>query len=121
MGSQGDRKPDPWGCCHDRGASSTEDGATSRISARFLSEDERIVIAEMLHANNSLRAIAKKLGRAPSTISREVRRNRDPRTGKYSPFHAQRRAAVRRARSKDGKIRRDPELQTFIQQGLNRR
>ncbi|TDB91172.1 IS30 family transposase [Actinomadura sp. KC216] len=99
----------------------TEQPDDSAISARFLSEDERIVIAEMLQAKNSLRAIAKKLGRAPSTISREVRRNRDPRTGKYRPFHAHRRAAVRRARSKDGKIRRDPELKTFIQQCLNQR
>nr|WP_243725920.1 IS30 family transposase [Actinomadura rubrisoli] len=95
-----------------------DDGA---ISARFLSEDERIVIAEMLQAGGSLRTIAKELGRAPSTISREVRRNRDPRTGRYRPFHAQRRAAVRRARSKQGKIRRDPELKEFIQDHLDRR
>src|SRR4029450_2732456 len=39
-----------------------------------------------------------------------MRRNRDPRIGKYPPFHAQRRPAVRRARSKEGKVRRDPEL-----------
>jgi transposase, IS30 family len=50
-----------------------------------------------------------------------VRRNRDPRTGKYHPFQAQRRAAVRRARSREGKLRRDPELKEFIQQRLDRR
>ncbi|WP_315986704.1 hypothetical protein [Streptomyces sp. STR69] len=50
-----------------------------------------------------------------------MRRNSDPRTGKYHPFQAQRRAAVRRARSKEGKIRRDPELKEFIQQRLDRR
>jgi hypothetical protein len=37
------------------------------------------------------------------------------------PFQAQRRAAVRRAHSKEGKIRRDPELKEFIQQRLDRR
>lgn len=99
----------------------TEQQDPDAISARFLSEDERIVIAEMLQARSSLRTIAKKLGRAPSTVSREVRRNRDSRSGKYRPFHAQRRAAVRRARSKDGKIKRDPELKTFIQRCLNQR
>ncbi|WSG16663.1 hypothetical protein OIE66_07090 [Nonomuraea sp. NBC_01738] len=50
-----------------------------------------------------------------------VRRNRDPRTGAYHPFHAQRRAVVRRARAKDGKIQRDPELKQFIQRHLDQR
>jgi transposase, IS30 family len=63
------------------------------ISLRFLSEDERIVIADMLRAGASLRAIARELKRSPATISREVRRNRDLRTGKYHPFRAQRRWA----------------------------
>ncbi|MFC7564427.1 helix-turn-helix domain-containing protein [Actinomadura namibiensis] len=46
------------------------------------------MVAEILQAGRSLRTIAKELDRAPSTINREVRRNRDPRTGKYRPFHA---------------------------------
>ncbi|MFF4733492.1 hypothetical protein ACFY3M_51590 [Streptomyces mirabilis] len=36
-----------------------------------------------------------------------MRPNSDPRTGKYHPFQAQRWAAVRRAHSKEGKIRLD--------------
>lgn len=56
---------------------------------------------QLLRAGNSLRAIA----RDPATISREMRRNRNPSTGKYRPFQAQRRASVHRARSKEGKIR----------------
>lgn len=87
-----------------------EERASDAVSPRYLSEDERITIADLLRAKKSLRAIARQLGRDPATISREVRRNRDPRTGKYHPFKAQRRAAVRRARSKEGKIRRDPQL-----------
>uniref|UniRef100_UPI0035E42401 IS30 family transposase n=1 Tax=Nonomuraea soli TaxID=1032476 RepID=UPI0035E42401 len=94
---------------------------TDAISPRFLSEEERLVIADLLRAGNSLRAIARQLDRDPATISREVRRNRDPRTGAYHPFHAQRRAVVRRARSKDGKIQRDPELKQFIQRHLDQR
>ncbi|TPQ18979.1 helix-turn-helix domain-containing protein [Streptomyces sporangiiformans] len=84
----------------------TKERDTGASSPRFLSEDERIVIADLLRAKKSLRAIARELGRDPATISREVRRNRDPRTGKYHPFQAQRRTAVRRARSKEVKIRR---------------
>ncbi|MFM9458566.1 IS30 family transposase [Streptomyces europaeiscabiei] len=98
-----------------------EERATDAVSPRYLSEDERITIADLLRAKKSLRAIARALGRDPATISREVRRNRDPRSGKYHPFQAQRRAAVRRTRSKEGKIRRDPELKQFIQQHLDRR
>jgi transposase, IS30 family len=69
-------------------------------------------------------AVLPRCARSPgssATISRDVRHNSDPRTGKYHPFQAQRRAAVRRAHSKEGKIRRDPELKEFIQQRLDRR
>lgn len=46
-----------------------------QISPRFLSHDERIEIADLHHAGVSMRAIATRLGRAPSTISRELCRN----------------------------------------------
>jgi hypothetical protein len=45
------------------------------ISARFLSELERITIADLLHAGRGVCAIARELGRSPSTVSRETRRN----------------------------------------------
>ncbi|MER6210863.1 helix-turn-helix domain-containing protein [Streptomyces sp. NPDC001642] len=60
------------------------------VSERFLSEDGRIVIADLLHAKKSVRAIERETGRDPAMISRKVRRKRDPRTGKYHPFQAQR-------------------------------
>lgn len=44
--------------------------AVRQISARYLSQDERIEIADLRRAGLSMRAIADKLGRAPSTISR---------------------------------------------------
>jgi transposase, IS30 family len=47
-------------------------------SPRYLSEHERIRIADLLAAGVTVRGIAGKLGRAPSTISREIRRNSDP-------------------------------------------
>src|SRR5664279_5069866 len=58
-------------------------------SPRYLSEQERIQIADLLAANTSIRGIAAQMGRVPSTISREIRRNRDS-DGHYRPH--QRRA-----------------------------
>jgi len=59
--------------------------AVREITARYLSQDERIEIADLRHAGLSIRQIADQLDRAPSTISRELRRNalrpRDVREG----------------------------------------
>ncbi len=52
----------------------TSPAATS-ISARFLSVDERIVIADLRRAGRSLRSIAAELGRSAGSISRELGRN----------------------------------------------
>lgn len=49
--------------------------ADRKRSKRALSLGEREEISRGLSVNHSLRAIARQLGRSPSTISREVRRN----------------------------------------------
>jgi transposase, IS30 family len=90
-------------------------------SARFLSEDERVRIADLHRLGWSTRVIARKLGRDPSTISRELRRNADPVTGSYRPFTAHRRALGRRPRPRPAKLAVDVELRTMVQQLLNRR
>lgn len=90
-------------------------------TGRFLSLDERIVIADGLRAGRSLRSIAAELGRPPSTISREVERNRHPGSGDYRPYAAQDRADKRRPRPKTGKIAACPELQTLVQGMLDER
>ena len=64
------------------------------ISGWFLSEDDRVGIADLRGAGFGVRAIAARLGRSPSTVSRELRRNRDPGSGQYRPFAAQRLAAA---------------------------
>lgn len=46
--------------------------AVRQISTRYLSQDERIEIAALRRAGLSMRAIAARLGRAPSPISREL-------------------------------------------------
>ena len=62
-----------------------------------------------------------RLGRSPSTISRELRRNRDPGSGQYRPFTAHKLAAQRRARPRAGKIARDEVLRLFVQDRLEKR
>jgi IS30 family transposase len=91
------------------------------VSARFLSGEERLVIADRLHEGASLRSIAAELGRSPSTISREVRRNGDPDSGRYRPYAAQVAAEARRPRPKVGKIARSPELRERVQDLLDRK
>ena len=91
------------------------------LSARFLSEAERISIADGLIHGLSLRMVAADLGRAPSTISREVRRNRDAGASAYHPYRAGRRAAGRRVRPRRGKLAHNHELRTVVADHLERR
>lgn len=91
------------------------------LSSRYLSLKERMVIADALLAGESVRSIARTLDRSPSTISREIQRNRDGEGGAYRPHAAQDLADARRARPKAGKILRNPELRSFIQRHLNLR
>ena len=46
-----------------------------RVSQRFLSLQERMLIVEWREEGLSIRQIARQLGRSPSTESRELRRN----------------------------------------------
>lgn len=91
-------------------------------SLRYLSQDERIHIADRLRERASLRTIATELGRSPSTVSREIRRNRTSEHGGkhyYRPYAAQRVADSRRPRPKQGKIKTTPQLRTFVQDRLH--
>src|SRR5438552_13405518 len=58
----------------------------AEISPRYLSEDERMHIADLRRAGLGVRAIAGELRRSPSTVSRELRRNCEPSDGQYRPF-----------------------------------
>ncbi|RVX40759.1 IS30 family transposase [Nonomuraea polychroma] len=90
-------------------------------ASRYLREDERIHVADRLREKVSIREIARELGRAPSTISREIRRNRHPTNGQYRPHAAQARADTRRPRPKPSKIGQNPELRAYIQDHLHKR
>ncbi|MFI1161742.1 IS30 family transposase [Streptomyces sioyaensis] len=87
--------------------------------SRHLREADRIHIADRLREKATARAIAAELGRSPSTVSREIRRNRHPAGGQYRPHAAQARADARRPRPKPGKIGQNPQLRDFIQDHLD--
>jgi transposase, IS30 family len=95
------------------------------VSARYLSLEERLRIADLHLAGASMRAIATQLGRAPSTISRELRRNGGvpaPAAGrarrlKYAPYAAHKRAGLRARRPKPFKLD-DARLALAVQDKL---
>jgi IS30 family transposase len=94
--------------------------AVRQISPRFLSQDERIEIADLRHAGLSIRQIAHQLGRASSTVSRELRRNAI-RGRAYRPFDAHRRATARRSRNHRRRIESNGELRQLVMELLAQR
>ncbi|ROS77726.1 IS30 family transposase [Curtobacterium sp. PhB130] len=74
-------------------------------SGRYLSEKDRLRIADLRLAGVGIRQIAAELGRAPSTVSRELARN-STRNGDYRPYAAEKRCRVRARRPKPRKLDR---------------
>jgi IS30 family transposase len=88
-------------------------------SSRFLSLLERERIAVLREQRCGVRDIASRLGRAPSTISREVRRNMvDGDQGVYRPGLAHSRARDRARRTRQGVFARLPALRAVVQAKL---
>jgi len=58
-------------------------------------------------------SVAAELGRSPSTVSREIRRNTSG-AGNYRPFGAHRKAHARRPRPRSGKLAHDNDLRDFV-------
>jgi IS30 family transposase len=90
-------------------------------SDRYLDREERYEIARLRESGLPMRQIAARTGRSPSTISRELARNADPRTGGYQPERAHRLAWERQRRPKPSKLSRDPALRGQVQRLLDRR
>ncbi len=90
------------------------------LSARFLSFAEREEIAVMHAARRSVRDIACQLGRAPSTVSRELRRNAATRGGQlqYRAIAAQWHADRRARRPKVAKLAANQRLHDYVQERL---
>ena len=90
--------------------------------SRYLREDDRIHIADRLREKATVRAIAAELGRSPSTVSREIRRNRTTGTRGQWPLPPARGPGPRRRPPAPPQAREDrpePELRDFIQDHLD--
>jgi transposase, IS30 family len=91
------------------------------VSGWFLQPWEREEIAIGLELGRSLRAIAARLrpGRAASTVSREIRRNKG--RGVYRGLLAQRAAEERARRPKKAKLASNAELRAWVEGKLEQR
>jgi transposase, IS30 family len=87
----------------------------SARSGRFLTLLERQRIATLRERGQGVREIARWLGRSPSTVSRELRRNisRHDRN-RYDADLAHSRARERARRVRRAKLRQDPQLRAIV-------
>jgi IS30 family transposase len=92
----------------------------SAPSGRYLSFAEREEIALLRAERRGVREIARRLGRSPSTISRELRRNASTRSGgfEYRATAAQWHADRRARRPKPAKLVVNAELRAYVQDRL---
>jgi IS30 family transposase len=90
------------------------------LKGRCLTFSEREEIAVARAGGESMRLIARRLGRSPSTISRELVRNAD-RGGGYRATTAHTRAYVRASRPKPSKLAVNLRLRRQVEEDLRRR
>jgi IS30 family transposase len=90
------------------------------LSGRYLSFPEREEIAVLKAKGCRVREIARRLGRSPSTISRELRRNAVTRGRgfEYRATTAQWHADRRARRPKTAKLAANPRLRGYVQDRL---
>jgi IS30 family transposase len=91
------------------------------LSGRYLSFTEREEITVLRAQGCGVREIARQLGRSPSTVSRELRRNAGTRTGRltYRASTAQWHADRRAERPKPAKLVVNPGLRRYVQDRLS--
>lgn len=83
--------------------------------------EEREKIQIMLWQESSIRTIAKELGRSPSSVSREIQRNRPPERNRYAPRTAHARAIFNRGiRGRIERLKND-NIRRYVVSHLKRR
>ena len=104
-----------------RHAGGMRDVSRAPLSGRFLTFVEREEIAILRAQNAGGRQIARVLGRSPSTISRELRRNAASRGGSadYRATSAQWHSDRRALRPKIAKLAGSPRLREYVQSRLD--
>ena len=81
----------------------------SPVSGRYLSQDDRIEIADGLTGGEAVKVIAARIGKSYQSVYREIARNRKP-DGRYQPWYAHGQAHVRRRRPKTRRVAGDAAL-----------
>jgi IS30 family transposase len=91
------------------------------LAGRYLSFREREEIAVLRVQGIGVREIARRIGRAPSTVSRELRRNEATRCGKleYRASVAQWKAELVARRPKPAKLVANERLRDYVQERLS--
>ena len=89
------------------------------MARRTLTFSDRAEIATGLKAGQGVRRIARDIGRSPSVVSREIRRNAT-RTRGYRPVFADCAAERRRSRPQSRKVGADPVLGPRVRADLRR-
>jgi transposase, IS30 family len=75
------------------------------ISSRYLTQDDRIEIADGLAAGEPVTMIAERIGKTFQSVYREIARNQKP-DGTYQPWYAHAQAYQRRRRPKNAQVGR---------------
>jgi IS30 family transposase len=90
------------------------------ISGRYLTQDDRIEIADGLAAGEPVKAIAARIGKSHQTVYREIKRNRKP-DGRYQPWFAHGQAHQRRRRPRKPRFVLDEALRSAVAGKLGKR
>jgi IS30 family transposase len=83
------------------------------IHPRYLSQDDRIEIADGLARNEPVKSIAARIGKSFQSVYREIARNRKP-DGRYQPWFAHNQAWERRRRPRPRRFTVDAALRGLV-------
>jgi IS30 family transposase len=89
------------------------------ISVRYLSQNDRIEIADGLARDEPVKAIAARIGKSFQTVYREIARNSKP-GGRYQPWYAHNQAYTRRRRPRPRIFAEDAKLRAVVAAKLGR-
>jgi IS30 family transposase len=101
-------------------AGSVQVTETVPINPRYLSQDDRIEIAEGLASGEAVKAIAARIGKSYQSVYREIARNRKD-DGRYQPWFAHNQAHRRRRRPRARVFETDRKLREVVAKQLKKR
>jgi len=84
------------------------------MTYKHFSVEEREKTQELLWQKVSVRGIGRVLGRSPSSVSREIKRNKPPSRNRYTPRIAHKRALHKRTCRGGRKLEKDDGLRAYV-------